>query len=273
VGESLTRFLKWLAAEPKASRAVWWILLFIASFLSFFGVFFISFRLTPIGLSLQQVLICTVLIIAFMAVHELGHLLGASLVGIPTRGLYFLPFLGAAADIDKKSAGAVDRWKDLLLSIAGPFFGLIVLLPILILKISNILPVSIAAMMWIAISIYNMLPIYPFDGGRIALDITTSFVGEQISYKLSRFMGALIYILLTGLIIWGLSWWLKLSWPWTLATVVLIWLSYLSFGKGKIADEDRTGKPMRKMFALVCILLYLVISGGYLAIFVFLLRS
>lgn len=264
--ESLTRFLKWLADEPKTVRVTWWIVLFVASFLSFFGVFFIIFHLTVIELSLQQVLVCTAFIMVFTAAHELGHLIGAKIAGVPSHGLYFLPFVGAVADIDKKEKPSVERWKDLFFSIDGPLLGLIILLPVLFLKIIDAYAVLTAVIVWIIVSIYNMLPIYPLDGGRITLDIIASFVKKQTCRKLSRFIGVLIHIILTGLTIWNLSWHLKLSWVWTLATVVLIWLSYLVFDCGKIATEDRVGKPMRKTLALASIFLYLAIISGYVVI-------
>lgn len=108
---------------------------------------------------------------AFMGallLHEGGHLLAMKLFGYQDTALLFLPFLGALATARKEDATLSQKFW---ISLAGPLPGLI--LGIVLLTISNH-TVSHSDWMieasWILIglNLFNLLPIYPLDGGQIA---------------------------------------------------------------------------------------------------------
>ena len=264
--KGLERFLRWLAARPIFLKISLWLLLAGASFVSFAAVFYwLIFAWLP-GSILKESLICAGLIMIFTVTHELGHLIGAKLTGVPTCGLYFLPLLGAAAIIDKKKK-PLSRWKDLFFSLAGPLLGLLIILPLVALNLTNFRPILTSLIIWISISLYNLFPIYPFDGGRVVLDILASFLKERMLFKISRILGIFLQLLITGLLIWAffsirpVSFWLAFL------AVSSLWLPYLLIGKGRIVVEDRIGKPMRKPIVFAMSLFYLAIFGGYLVIF------
>lgn len=82
--------------------------------------------------------------------------------------------------------------KKIVVAIAGPMTNLILI--IILMKINNteILNISIEDMIYsnILIFIFNMLPIYPLDGGRALKNILHVFYGKlesmKITYKLSN---------------------------------------------------------------------------------------
>lgn len=87
------------------------------------------------------------------AVHELGHLLALKALGIPVRGIHF-GLTGA-----KIRVGTLTKYQELLCALAGPLAGLSLCL------LSSWFPRT-AVCAFIS-SIYNLLPIYPLDGGRV----------------------------------------------------------------------------------------------------------
>ncbi len=61
-------------------------------------------------------------LIACLVIHEYGHVRAMKYFGMQTKGFYLIPFLGGMALSDDKIN---TRWQDVVISIMGPFFGLI----------------------------------------------------------------------------------------------------------------------------------------------------
>jgi Zn-dependent protease len=112
-------------------------------------------------------------ILSMLFVHESGHLFAAKRLGYKTKGMYFLPGLGAAAIID---IDTIRKWKDeCYISIMGPLFGSIYSCLFLILFFIT----GIETLLYIAgvsaiINLFNFIPINPLDGGRILKSILFS---------------------------------------------------------------------------------------------------
>jgi Zn-dependent protease len=119
-------------------------------------------------------------------VHEAGHLLAMKRCGLKTTGIYFLPFLGAAA-VAKQ--GFRSHGEEFFIAIAGPVFGLLSLAPLFALAV--LLPggsASTAAWFGYAsaaafVNLFNLLPIGILDGGRIV---------KSLSSSLSRVLGFIV---------------------------------------------------------------------------------
>ena len=86
------------------------------------------------------------------AVHELGHFIALRLCGINVSEFHI--GMGGA----QMSVGHMGRWQELFCALAGPFAGLCLLL------LARWLPrTAVCACIQ---SAYNLLPVYPLDGGR-----------------------------------------------------------------------------------------------------------
>jgi Zn-dependent protease len=103
-------------------------------------------------------------LIAILVFHEYGHLRAMKKFGIPTKGMYLIPFVGGLAVGDKPTS----RWQDVYISLMGPIYGLVMTVVCYIgyLLTDNYF-IGLVASFSALINLFNLLPIYPLDGGRV----------------------------------------------------------------------------------------------------------
>lgn len=113
-----------------------------------------------------------VLIMVSLFVHEYGHILAMKRCGLKTKGIYFIPFLGAAAVTEEIFKS---RRDEAYIAIMGPIFGFVLsgITLVVYMITNNALFGAVAG--WMAmINLFNLLPINPLDGGRIMKSIAFS---------------------------------------------------------------------------------------------------
>jgi Zn-dependent protease len=139
--------LKWLAVFAKIGFASITLLISVGAYALIFGWQF------AIGL------------VALLFIHEMGHALVMKAKGIPIGGMIFIPLLGAAVVMRQMPKNAKDEAE---VGIAGPIAGAIASSICLLLAQAN--PVGIwapLAYFGFFINLFNLIPIVPFDGGRV----------------------------------------------------------------------------------------------------------
>lgn len=114
-----------------------------------------------------------------IGIHEMGHVWAMRRTGMETPGFYFIPFFGGAA-IGKR---AVSERQDVFITAMGPTVGLLAALPPALYYASTGSPLGATLCGFIGlITLFNLLPIYPLDGGRLANSIVGSLhPGLQIA--------------------------------------------------------------------------------------------
>jgi Zn-dependent protease len=132
-----------------------------------------------------------VILLGVLLLHEGGHIMAMKLCGYRQHYLLFLPFLGAVAAARKDNASMVDKT---IVSLAGPLPGLILGIILAIFTNSTTNPEWLNHTIWILISlnVFNLLPIYPLDGGQIA-DLLI-FSRHPYSDVIFKFIGAGLFI-------------------------------------------------------------------------------
>ncbi|OXR99494.1 Zn-dependent protease [Shewanella algae] len=147
-------------------------------------------------------------LIACLVFHEYGHIRAMKYFGMKTKGIYLIPFMGGLALSDEKIN---TRWQDVVISIMGPTFGLLMSLAALVAYwiTGNPFFAGLAAFNAL-LNLFNLLPILPLDGGHILKSISFSMnsaigliacilgaaIGVFISYSLG--LALLGFLLLIG---------------------------------------------------------------------------
>lgn len=122
-------------------------------------------------------------LIACLVFHEYGHIRAMKYFGMKTKGIYLIPFMGGLALSDEKIN---TRWQDVVISIMGPTFGLLMSIGSLIAyhTTGNVFFAGLAAFNAL-LNLFNLLPILPLDGGHIL---------KSISFSMNSFMGLIVCV-------------------------------------------------------------------------------
>lgn len=140
-------------------------------------------------------------ILGMIFIHETGHLHAAKRCGLKTKGFYFIPGIGGVALIDPPR----NRNEDCYISLAGPIYGLMYCLFMGAIYFFTGLTIF-GEISWVCavINVFNLIPVYPLDGGRIAKAIGFSihrYLGEFITY--SGLIFSLFMLFKAGWILFG----------------------------------------------------------------------
>lgn len=158
-----------------------------------------------------------IFLMIFLFVHEYGHVWAMKRRGIHTKGMYFIPFVGAAAIADKDLGSCKD---EIIVAIMGPIWGIVLALGFCgAYAISNITMFAGAAIFMFLITLFNLLPIMPLDGGRILRCIGVSIhswggvvvflIGVAAAVLFMKHLSGLIFLFLIigGLEVFGEMFW------------------------------------------------------------------
>ena len=106
------------------------------------------------------------MLVPILFVHELGHYLAMRGFGYRNVRMFFLPMLGAAVSGRSFNVAA---WKQAIVTLAGPLPGIVLAIPLGIVGLITHRPwMNEAALLALVINGFNLLPILPLDGGRVA---------------------------------------------------------------------------------------------------------
>lgn len=107
--------------------------------------------------------------VLLMLVHELGHYLEARRQGLNVSAPMFIPFLGAAILLRENPLNA---WREALVAFAGPIVGSLgAALVWVVGEQQNSEFLLALAFTGFLLNLFNLIPVVPLDGGRIAAAI------------------------------------------------------------------------------------------------------
>ena len=145
-------------------------------------------------------------LVVLLFIHEMGHAIVMKLKGLPVGGMIFIPMLGAAVLMRQMPKNAKDEAE---VGIAGPIAGALAASVCLLIALQAPHMHTIwapLAYFGFFINLFNLMPVVPFDGGRVlaAIDRRIWIVG---------FLGLLAFL------IWS---WVNGNFsPWLLLFVVM----------------------------------------------------
>ncbi|MCP8968686.1 site-2 protease family protein [Ectobacillus ponti] len=145
-----------------------------------------------------------VALVYLLFVHEMGHVWAARRLRLPTSPALFLPFVGAVVGLKQMPKNARD---EAFLAYMGPLFGLLSFLPAIPLYIWTGEPFwALVIVLGGSINFFNLIPVSPLDGGRIAGAISTKLwvVGLIILlvYAVAAFSIMGFFLVLLGVSTW-----------------------------------------------------------------------
>ncbi|MCS6806187.1 MAG: site-2 protease family protein [Acidobacteriota bacterium] len=148
--------------------------------------------------------ITSVLFFASVLIHELGHTYFALRDGLPVRAITLFLF-GGVAQLGQEPRTPASEFR---ISIAGPLTSLALAgLFALLYQLDQAIVYLAAPSLWLArinfiLAVFNMIPGFPLDGGRVLRAILWHFTGSlQRATQIASFSGQVIAF---GFIGWGM---------------------------------------------------------------------
>lgn len=187
-------------------------------------------------------------LIAVLVFHEYGHLRAMKKFGLPTKGMYLIPFVGGLAVGDSPKT----RWQDVYISLMGPVYGLAMTLVFYIVYLVTDshfagLVTSTSAL----INLFNLIPVHPLDGGRVIKALVFS----------GRNYWALVALLAISAACFAVAW--KLGLFFITFFIVLGAIDIFANWKLRLS-EDIT--PLNRYGIVVCLLWYLLVAAAFIGL-------
>lgn len=185
-----------------------------------------------------------ILILAF--VHELGHLLAGIILGMKPAKLELKPYGISISfkinpnDYNKKIAkGNLLELKKAIVACAGPVTNLIIIIITLNLRV-NIFTSLLIIYSNILLIIFNLIPMYPLDGGRIVKSLIYLFLGKKKAEKYTNNISFIFLIIVTFMGSVATFYFENMA---IFLIIICLWLIYIK--------EDITYKKKIKIYDLI----------------------
>ena len=146
-----------------------------------------------------------IILFIFAILHELGHLAAGLILKFKPEEMRLTPLgLQISFKTRPKEIKAKEiKIKRAIIAIAGPLVNLVIaVITIVVAAISgngqNMYIYQIIIYSNLLIGMFNLIPIYPMDGGRILKEILSISCGRKKAYKITYITSKTILILLTA---------------------------------------------------------------------------
>ena len=165
---------------------------------------------------------------AAVAVHEAGHYIGMKALSVKVERVV----LGCAGPAFIYSSGTVPYKKEIIIAAAGPAAGLLLSLAAAAAgkNWNNVWDMYYLSGVSLSLSLFNLLPALPLDGGRIAKAIVMSrfdvIKGERIMGALN--MAVVCILLIAGIYIFAVT---KRNFTLLVVALWLFWLYTVGYKK------------------------------------------
>jgi Zn-dependent protease len=134
------------------------------------------------------------ILVGVILFHELGHYVAMTSFGYKDVKMFFIPFFGAAVSGKPQNISGA---KKAIVALSGPVPGIILgVFLIIVAGASGNILISQISIWLLFINGFNLLPIFPFDGGRFLFDVVFS----RQKYVEATFKVLAVVVLIVGAI-------------------------------------------------------------------------
>lgn len=149
-----------------------------------------------------------IVLMVFAIIHELGHLVVGLILKFKPEEIKLTPvglriqFQVSNEEYKLKNAKTLTI-KKAIIALAGPLTNLIIstitiLIAIFHMNFQNLYIYELIVYFNLLIAIFNLIPIYPMDGGRVIKEILKLVCGNKKAYKITYIISKTVLILLTA---------------------------------------------------------------------------
>ena len=150
-----------------------------------------------------------IILMLFAIIHEIGHLVAGLILKFKTKKISFTPVgLSISFNVNPEEYNCNEKnirplnIKKAIIAISGPLTNLsIATIAIILAKynlnFANLYIYQLVIYSNFLIAIFNLIPIYPMDGGRFLKEILKIAVGNKKAYKITYIVSKTILIILT----------------------------------------------------------------------------
>lgn len=143
------------------------------------------------------------LMMVFAIIHELGHMISGILLGLKIEKMELMPY-GVSVSFrlttkdynNKIKNGNLLELKKIIVAIAGPLTNLLIAIITYYLDIGEELK-SLVVYSNILLLLFNLIPVYPLDGGRILKSILHILFGKKTAEKYINNISFVLLLFLT----------------------------------------------------------------------------
>jgi len=207
-----------------------------------FGFVYFSIAIAWNSTWIEGISITTALF-GIVFLHEVGHLVVSKLVKIPAKNLTLMVVGGMVEFYDDYEQ--YEPWKKLLITLGGPLVNVIIML-IIGFNVNTVngspdtILDSIKAMN-VVLLLFNILPLYSLDGGRI---VQTLIELKVNNFELSKYYASIISVI-TSLIVITLSvtyWSISVTWLIVFFTILIGYTNISNIKKYRNERNDSEGR-------------------------------
>ncbi|MCS6622872.1 site-2 protease family protein [Roseibacterium beibuensis] len=176
-------------------------------------------------------------------VHEYGHVLAMNRLGMGPARIYIIPFLGGVA---KSQRLPQSEWHGVLVSLAGPAFGLLAAIPFFAgFVATGQAPWLLGAAVIAAVNLINLAPAPPLDGSK-ALGPVLARIHPRLEQLAMLAVGGLVV------------WWGLVTGRWILAA----FLAFALIGHLRRGFWRPDGRPLSGRESLFSVGLFIVTAAA-----------
>jgi Zn-dependent protease len=151
------------------------------------------------GSFIQETYIILLELLAVLFLHECGHYLMMRFYGVKAQGMFLMSLFGGQS---KKIRHSTSQRQQVMINLMGPLPGVLIGAGLFLMAIystdPNIYIVEVALLL-LAVNTLNIIPLDPFDGGRI---MEAFFFFRSDQHKMIFTLISSLVLILVGILFW-----------------------------------------------------------------------